>query len=235
MFSRVQTYCGWCGIASIVLMIVGMGPLAQLAPPPSPFIGAAEVAAHFRQNATGILAGMFLVNLAVALSVALVVGISIQIRRMEPLDTPVLSYLQLASGTVASLFLMLPAMILSAAVFRADRAPELMLLVHDIATFCTFMPFSVATLECAAIALAIFADRSPKPAFPRWLGYYNVLAGISYVPMGLLGFFKDGMLASDGLFGWWVPTVLVAPWYLLMSLYLIKAEKDRTVQERGLK
>lgn len=65
------------------MTIVGMGPVAQLAPPPSPHISAAEIAAHFEQNATGILLGMFLVNIGVALSIALVAGISIQIRRIE--------------------------------------------------------------------------------------------------------------------------------------------------------
>lgn len=231
MPGKAQIFCGWCGIVSVVVMMIGMGPVAQLAPPPSPLISAAEIAAHFRQNATGILIGMLLVNIGVALSIALVAGISIQIRRIEYPGAPVLSYLQLASGTVASLFLMLPAMILSAAVFRADRSPELMLFAHDLATFCTFMPFSVATLEAAVIAVAIFSDRSAKPVFPRWLGYYNVLAGLSYVPMGLLGFFKGGLLASDGLLGWWVPTILVAPWYGLMGVYLIKAQRARPARD----
>lgn len=228
---RAQIFCGWCGIVSIITMMIGMGPAAQLAPPPSPLIGAAEIAAHFQQNATGILVGMFLVNIGVASSIALVTGISIQIRRIESPGAPVLSYLQLASGTAASLLLMLPAMILSAAVFRADRSPELMLFAHDLATFCTFMPFSVATLEAGAIAAAIFSDRSARPAFPRWLGFYNVVAGLSYVPMGLLGFFKAGLFASDGLLGWWVPTILVAPWYAVMGIYLIRAQRTGAARD----
>lgn len=223
MTRKAQIFCGWCGIASIVVLVIGLGPLAQLTPPPSPLITAAEVAAQIRQNAAGIEAGMFLVNIGVALSIALVVGISIEMRRIEAPGAPVLSYIQLMTGTAASLFLMLPAMILSVAAFRPERPAETMLLFHDLATFCTFMPFSVATLEAWVIAAAILHDRSPAPVFPRWLGWYSFLAGLSYVPMGLLGLFKSGVLASNGLLGWWVPTILVAPWYLLFGYHLIRA------------
>lgn len=226
MTNKVQIVCGWCGIATILVMIVGMGPIGHVTPPPSPLVGADEMATFFKQNATGVILGSFFINIGVALSIALVAGISAQIRRMESSGARVLSYLQLASGTTASLFVMLPAMILSVAAYRPEeRSAETLLMLHYLATFTTFMPFSVATLENVAIAAAIFSDRSPKPAFPRWLGYFNLLAGLSYVPMGLLGFFKSGPLASNGLLGWWVPTVIVAIWYVVMGLYLIKAQQ----------
>lgn len=233
MPDRILVFCGWCGIATIALMAIGLGPIAQMTPPPSPSIGPAEIAAHFRENAAGILAGSFLVNIGVALSIALVAGVSAQIRRMDAPSAQVLSYVQLASGTAASLFLMLPVMILSTAAFRAERSPELILMLHDFATFATFLPFSVATLEAWIIAVAIFTDRSDRPVFPRWLGYYNVLAGLSYVPMGLVAMFKTGAFASNGLLGWWVPTILVAPWYVLMGVYLIRAGRAGAARVAG--
>lgn len=227
MPNRGLVFCGWCGIATILLMVIGLGPLAQMTPPPSPTIGAAEIAAHFRQNAMGILAGSFLVNIAVALSIALVAGVSAQIRRMAFRSAQALSYVQLAAGTAASLLLMLPAIILSTAAFRADRPAEIVLMLHDLATFATFLPFSVATLEAWVIAAAIFCDRSAKPAFPRWLGHFNILAGLSYIPMGLVALFKTGILASNGLVGWWIPTMIVGPWYVLMGIFLIKAGRAK--------
>lgn len=221
MERKAQIFCGLSGIVAIVLLVIGMGPLAQLSPPPSPMITAAEITAHIQQNALNIEIGMFLVNVGVALSIALCAGLSIEMRRIESPHAPVLSYAQLGLGIAASLFLMLPAMIMSVAAFRPERSPETMLLLHDLATFCTFMPFSVATLEAWVLATAIFADRAPKPVFPRWLGVFTVVVGLSYVPMGLLGIFKSGVFASDGLLGWWVPTMLVAPWYLLVGGYLV--------------
>lgn len=223
MPNRGLVFCGWCGIATILLMVIGLGPVAQMTPPPSPMVGAEEIAAHFRQNASGILAGSFLVNVAVALSIALVAGVSAQIRRMAFRSAQVLSYVQLATGTAASLLLMLPAIILSTAAFRADRPAELVLMLHDLATFATFLPFSVATMEAWIIAAAIFCDRGARPAFPRWLAYFNIAAGLSYVPMGLVAMFKTGIFASNGTLGWWVPTMIVGPWYLLMGVFLIRA------------
>lgn len=225
MTNGAQAFCGWCGIGTIVMLVIGLGPLAHMTPPPSPLIEAEEIAAHFRQNATGILAGSFLVNIAVALSIALVAGISAEIRRMEGASAPVLGYVQLATGTAASIFLMLPAMILSVAAFRPERSAETILMLHDFATFATFLPFSVATMEAWVIAAAIFADRSARPIFPRWLGILNMLAGLSYVPMGLVAIFKTGLFASNGLLGWWVPTIIVAPWYVIMGIHLIRSAK----------
>lgn len=231
--NRGLVFCGWCGIAAILLMVIGLGPVAQMSPPPSPTIGAAEIAAHFRQNATGILAGSFLVNVAAALSIAFVAGVSAQIRRMAFRSAQALSYVQLATGTAASLLLMLPAIILSTAAFRADRPAELVLMLHDLATFATFLPFSVATLEAWVIAAAIFCDRSARPAFPRWLGYFNIAAGLSYIPMGLVAMFKTGIFASNGLFGWLIPTMIVGPWYVLTGIFLIRAGRAQPAANAG--
>lgn len=221
MTRKTQIFCGISGIVSIVLMMVGMGPIGMLMPPPPATITAAEISAHVAANALGIELGMFMVNIGVALSIALVVGISIEMRRIEAPGAPVLSYIQLMTGTVASLFLMLPTMIMSVAAFRPERSPETILLLHDLASFCTYIPFSVATLEALSITVIAFADKSPKPVFPRWLGVFSLLAGLTYVPMGLIGLFKTGIFASDGFLGWWLPSTLVAPWYLLMGGFLI--------------
>jgi hypothetical protein len=233
MTRKAQIFCGWSGIASIILLIVGMGPVAQLSPPPSAMITAAEITAHIQQNAANIQLGMFLVNIAVALSIAMVVGISMEIRRIEASPMPALSYIHMTTGTVASLFLMLPAMTMSVAAFRLDRAPETMLLLHDLSTFFTFLPFSVATLEALVVAVAIFADKSARPVFPRWLGYYTVISGLSYVPMGLIGFAKDGWFASNGLLGWVIPTILVAPWYLMMGGFLVARGGSPAADDAG--
>ena len=237
MTGKALIFCGWCGIATVFLMMVGLGPIAHLTPPPSPLVSAAEITASFQQNATGILIGSFFANIGVAMSIAVIAGISAQISRMESASAPVLSYLQLGSGVAASAFVMLPVMIWNTAVFRADRSPDMILMLHDLATFATYLPFSVATLNAAVIAVAILSDRSAKPVFPRWLGFYNLLTGLSYIPMGLIGFFKGGPFASDGLIGWWVPTILVLPWYVLMGFYLIKsgkAESGRAESRSGI-
>jgi hypothetical protein len=225
MSGKAMIFCGWCGIATAFVTFIGLGPVGHLMPPVATHVSPDEIAVYFRQGSTRILLGAFCLNVAVALSIAMVAGISAQIRRMEGSSAPVLSYLQLAAGTTASLFIMLPVMIWNVAVYRPERSPETLLMLHDFATFATFLPFSVATLEALVIAAAIFSDRSPTPVFPRWLGYLNIASGLSDVPMGFGGFVKDGMFATDGLYGFVVPTVLVLPWYVLMGFYLIKAGK----------
>ncbi|MHB8695126.1 MAG: hypothetical protein ACYDHH_28160 [Solirubrobacteraceae bacterium] len=45
-------------------------------------------------------------------------------------------------------------------------------------------------MELLAIAGAILQDHSPHPVFPRWVGYFNIWAAISFTPVVLLIFFK---------------------------------------------
>lgn len=222
MQRKSQVLFGWCGIASIILMGIGTGPLAGLMPPPSANVTAAEIAAHFRQNWFNIQIGMFLFNIGAGLSILLVAAMTEEVRRIESRHAQPLAYACLGTGTAACAFLFLPAMINSVAAFRADRDPQAILLLHDLATFCTYIPFSVATLNCFIFGFAILVDKAPRPAFPRWLGIYAFIYGLSLVPMGLMGTDKTGTLASDGALGWWVPTAITLVWYFVLCGYIIR-------------
>lgn len=219
---KAQIIYGWSSILSIICMMVGLGPLAGIAPPLPPNITATEITAHIQHNWYNIEIGMFLVNIGAGLMMLMVAGMCEEIRRIEsPYGRP-LTYGFLATGTAACAFLFLPAMIMSVAAFRLDRDPQTMLLLHDLATFCTFMPFSVATLNSLIFGFAILIDKAPQPTFPRWVGYYGIIFGFVLIPMGLLGIDKHGALASDGSLGWWIPTAITVPWYFVIGYYLIK-------------
>lgn len=222
MQRKTQALFGWCGIVSIILMGIGTGPLAGLMPPPSANITAAEITRHFQENWYNIQIGMFLFNIGAGLSILLVAAMTEEVRRIESPYAQPLAYACLGTGTAACAFLFLPTMINSVAAFRPQRDPQTMLLLHDLATFCTYMPFSVATLNCFIFGFAILIDKAPKPVFPRWLGIYAIVYGISLVPMGLLGIDKHGALASNGTLGWWVPTMITLVWYFILSGYIIK-------------
>lgn len=230
MRRKIQAFYGWCGIASIILMGIGTGPLAGLMPPPAANVSAAEIAAHFRDNGFNIQIGMFLFNLGAGLSILLVAAMTEEVRRIESPHAQPLAYGCLGTGTAACAFLFLPVMINSVAAFRPDRDPETMLLLHDLATFCTYLPYSVATLNCFIFGFAILIDEAPKPVFPRWLGIYAVVYGLSLVPMGLIGIDKSGTLASDGMLGWWLPTAITLVWYVALCGYIIAnggTQRDR--------
>jgi hypothetical protein len=43
-----------------------------------------------------------------------------------------------------------------------------------------------------ALGLAILSDTRSSKIFPRWLGYYNIFVGLSFLPDLLVPFFKTG-------------------------------------------
>lgn len=222
MQRKTQAFFGWCGLVSIILMGIGTGPLAGLMPPPSANVSPAEIAAHFRDNWYNIQIGMFLFNIGGGLGFLLVAAMSEEVRRIEsPLAQP-LAYACLATGTAAYTFLFLPVMINSVAAFRPDRDVDTILLLHDLATFCTYIPFSVATLNSFIFGFAVLIDKAPRRVFPRWVGVYAIIYGFTLVPMGLIGIDKAGTLSSDGFLGWWMPTAITLLWFLPLCGYLIK-------------
>lgn len=228
---RMQVFCGWCGIAGTVLGAMAMGPFGHFTPPVSPLTDAVRTAEAYRQNATGILIAGMLMVITSALSLVFVAGISDQIRRMNNSATPLLSYIQLSTGAIASFMLMLAGITWSVAAFRADRSPEIIQMLSDLATFFLFMPFSVGTMEAIAIAIAILSDRSPRPVFPRWIGVFTLIAGIAYLPGAVVALFKTGPLAWDGSLGFWAQTIVLVPWCLVMSACLIRAPNEAVLKQ----
>jgi hypothetical protein len=60
------------------------------------------------------------------------------------------------------------------ATFRADRDPQLVELLNDMA-WIPFVGLTVtAAVQVAVFGVAILMDRRPTPVFPRWLGYCNL-------------------------------------------------------------
>jgi hypothetical protein len=217
--TRNQTLCAWSGIAFVVLFTIGFWPLAHFLPPPSPRAGAEVIAAAYRENTLSIRLGTLLTLGASGLMLPFVAAISMQMRRMEG-RYPVLSYAQLASGTVGVLFFIIPSVIWSLAAFRPERDPQLTLLLSDMGWMLFLMPFASFVVQSLCIGLAILGDRAPDPVFPRWTGFFNFWVAALVAPGGIITFFKSGPFAWDGLFGFWIPLVIFFAWYLILFVYL---------------
>jgi hypothetical protein len=72
-------------------------------------------------------------------------------------------------------------------------------------------------VQCLSVTAAIFQDRSERPVFPRWLGYFNAWIAVSFVPGCLLIFFKTGPFSYQGMFVFWVPFLTFGAWILVMA------------------
>jgi hypothetical protein len=192
--------------------------------PMSPTASAAQVAAFYRdpENLWRIRASMILFNWFCVGLIPVVMLIVLQIRKMAH-RTPILSYCMLGCAAGGpTLFLMANLFWLIAA-FRPDRDAQLTQTLNDLAwvTFTTSVPFLIA--QCAILALSIWLDRQPRPVFPRWVAYFNLLVAAAMAPAAFVGLALTGPLAWNGLLSFWVKNVAIAGWIVVMAVVLGRA------------
>jgi len=221
MNTRNQLLCAWSGLAFTFAFMVGFWLIANYVPPPSPNTTAAEIAAMYQQHTGQIRLGLLIMMVSSRLICPVVAVISIQMKRME--GTPsILSYTQLSSGSLGVLIFIIPILLWTAAAFRPERNPELILLLNDLGWLIFLMPFTTFVVQNVAIGLAILGDKNAEPIFPRWSGFFTLWVAVLFLPGGLLTFFKTGPFAWNGLFVFWVPLVIFFIWYLVMFALLRK-------------
>ncbi len=227
---RAQRLCAWCGPVLAVLFFIGFWLIADFIPPPSPAESPDQVAVRFREHANQIRFGLLLTLYAGTLTVPWVAAVSVQLKRIEGQFSP-LTYAQLGLGVLLPLEFVVPIYFWQTAAFRSERSPEIVQTLNDLG----WLPFTglVYTIVAQAIVIgiAILADRQEKPIFPRWSGYFSILAALLFCPAGFDVFFKDGPLAWNGLIAWWVLVVAFFLWLIVLSVVLLDA--IRRQEEEG--
>lgn len=216
-----EKVCAWGGISCVVLFFAAF-VLAGFIPPLSPSLSAEQVAAHYQEHTSGIRIGMVLMLISSAFYAMFTAVISGQMRRIPGVSITVV-YTQLACGAFACLTFLMPAIFFIAASFRPERAPELTQILNDLGWIMMVIPWMPFMPQNFAFAFAIFSDSRPAPLFPRWLGFLNIWAPISFTPSVLLPFFKSGPFAWSGLFVIWIPAIIFIIWFVLTACMLLKA------------
>lgn len=221
---RAQQACAWSGPAMAVVLGIGL-LIAGFIPPPSPDAGAQEIAEFYRSDRDAIRTGLVIAAFGSALLAPFCAVLCVQMRRMEGVR-PVFAYSQLALGTLAVLEFIYPFLMMLAVTFRADRDPELIQAMSDVAWILFLGVVSTFVLQLIILGIAILGDRGAVPVFPRWVGYFNVWLGLLFAPGGCLVFFKTGPFAWDGFYVWWVPFVAFGLWFGVNTWYLLRAIQD---------
>jgi hypothetical protein len=76
--------------------------------------------------------------------------------------------------------------------------------------------------QAVVIAAAVLQDKRPDPVFPRWVGYFNLWCAVLFLPGGAVFVFKNGPLAWDGIFCFWIPFVVFTAWVVGMSVIVLR-------------
>lgn len=232
LIARNELVCAWVTVVSLLFTAIGFFIVSGYVPPRGANESADAIARFYSENHDRIRAGIVITFLSWVGWGTMVAGLSSQMSRIES-RTAVLSVLQAIAGCAGWVLLLLPTVLLGIASFRPERSPEITQTLHDLGWITAFMPVLPFVVQGVAIAVATLQDPNPEPVYPRWFGYATLWSCMLYLPGVVLLFFKDGPLAYDGLFVFWIPFVVFGCWILLLAWGIRRAALN-VLHETGI-
>jgi hypothetical protein len=219
---RIDLFGVWSFMLYPLLLTLGWVLIAGFVPPHSPAADAVSIAALYQTHSVRIIVGMVITLFAAMFLIPLTGLITKYIYRAEG-AVGVLTVSQFLGGFALVLFTFLPAMYWIAAAFRGDRMPEIVQMANDMAWMLLVGGFTIYIPVLYSIAYVALNDKSAKPVFPRWIGFYNLWTFLLFLPGQLLYFFKVGPFAWNGIIAFWIPIGVFGGWFLAMFYVLRRA------------
>jgi hypothetical protein len=228
MNARIQRICIWSGPVTLVLFAIGYLVIAGLVPPISPGHDAAEVAARYAEDHDRFRVGLTIAIFTSPLLFAWVGVLYTQLRVVGGPESP-LAPIVLLTGSMLVLFLFFPLMVLADAAYRTDNSPEITKAINDLGWLLFIAPAGPAVLLAVSMGGAMLTAGGARPAFPRWVGYFNLLMGTSFTGASLCFLFASGPFAWNGLFPFWIPLVDFGLWVSVNTWAMLQVVNARTV------
>jgi hypothetical protein len=228
--TRHQVACAWGGLIGVTLILVAL-VVAGYFIPPKASATASEIAEFYRLSPFTIRLGLLIGILGTAGWASLVSVMWVQLGRIGHGARSVMATLHMITGAAVYILLTLFMVLLAAAAFRPERAPESTQLLHDIGWFMAFLAAVPFVLQALAAGLAILGDRRENPIFPRWVGYLGLWVAALLLPGDALLFFKTGPLAYDGVISYWIPLFGFGGWMAAQSWAALRAAKAELITE----
>ncbi len=229
-YFRLERLSAWSGYLLLVAFYVAFA-FAGILSPISPTMGQQGIHDFLVHHHTGILVGTVIIVLAVPFEYPYVVVTSLQLRRIEG-GWGLISMLQLLTGVVAPIGFFLPMAILSAAAFRpGEHSLDVLSAMSDIFWLMLVGNACIQVLQVWSIALGALIDKRPKPVFPRWYGWLNVVLGVLFIPGAFVFLTKTGPFAWNGLLAYLIPNLAYLVWKLSTPIVLLRAVKNEAAEE----
>jgi hypothetical protein len=223
MSRMIQIACASCGILFVFVLFGGILAAGWI-PPIPPSENATEVAHYYATHANGIRTMAVMVMFGAGLTIPFAALMATHVRRMEGPFAPLFAVNLIAGGAgVVAIFM--PAMLLGAAAYRPERMPELTQALNDLAWVPFIMNGPPAIAQAVSFGVAVLGDKSDRPAFPRWLGFYNFWVAFCFLPACILVYFKTGPFAWNGLLSFWLAATVFGTYFVIMGVMFIKAAR----------
>jgi hypothetical protein len=197
--------------------------LAHFVPPPRPSENPTQILHLYQHHLIGIRLGMVLLLAAGVLYQPWVAVIAVQMKRIEGKHYP-LTLVQFGLGTIFVLLFTLAAVFWQVAAYRPAEDIVFTQRMNDLGWFMFLISVPIVTIQGFSIAFAIFQDRR-EVLFPRWFGWFNIWAQVSFLCGCFIPLFKRGPIGWNGLLSLYMPAVIYTIWMCLMTYFLLRAAK----------
>jgi hypothetical protein len=224
--SNFKVFSAWCGFIYINMMGIAWIFLMDAIPAHNPSSSAAEIAELFSQQNLGMKIGAILVMMG-CFTLSLYTAVTSKlIQKIEGhFGTMTLAYV--ISSTLGMVIQMMSAVFWGTAAFRADRSPELIQLLNDLAwlNFFATAPALFAQFICLFWA-AVIAKNKSLNILPKWYGLLCLWVLIAIIPGALCITFQTGPFAWNGLIVFWFALVVFSAAYILSPRVMVPAVKQ---------
>ncbi len=223
-YFRYWRACVYSGPIFIVTFLIFWGIMGHNVPPIAADASAEYVAEFYRNNTNTVRAGMALAMLFGCLYLPWALSITKVMEHISPRQNDILPTLQVFGGAltvvpvvVSSFFFLVPA-------FRPEvLEPVLIQMLYDMGWFTVDMLYFVTTIQMVAVGVAGLGDERIKPLFPKFVCWFSIWAGISFLFELLMPFFKSGLFARQGWLNFWVEFSVFFVYMVLITVYVLKA------------
>lgn len=231
---NLELISAWCGPAFLLGLVVFFGVFGfNLPAPPSPALGADEIAARINDNLGDMRLGWCVALVIMGLYMPWTAQISTQMARLEH-HSRTMTYLQLVGGTLTVFVVSFGILCFAAATFRPERDPELLRLLTDLGWLSFELQWVLTTMQMVAMAFVGLADKRETPLFPRWACFLSIWCGLSFAPASLTLYLKTGPFAWDGVLSYYIPWSAWLVWCAVISGYMIRDVMRRMPAEDGV-
>lgn len=104
-----------------------------------------------------------------------------------------------------------------------ETSPEVTQALNDLGWLGVLFTGAPFALFQIALAVSIFMDRGPRPAFPRWSAYFNLFSSFFMCEASLLLFFKTGPFSQNGVLVFYIPMIVFFSWIILFTVLTVRA------------
>ncbi len=231
METKSEIACAWSGIAFCVVWGLGMAVIARYLPPTAPSLGAQEIAALYEQNRNLIRTGAIVMFIGNGFYLSFTAIVSIVMWRA---GYQLWAAVQLLGGGIGAMAPFVSTMFWTAAAFRPDRDPQVILALNDVAWLFAIMFTVPVFFQYLSVGIVGLMGKGDDAPWPRWVGYLSIWLAVVQQPAPLLTYFKTGPFAWDGLFGFWIPAMAFFTWIIVMVNVLLKSIRRHAEQQKPL-